>query len=679
MPTPAETSESSDVLSDKQTWLKRGSTTSTVPGATSVRPSTDTRTPTNPNPDDDGRGGGSSFTNAKGRMSTSSRGGGGGGGQRTTNRHGGGATNPTNTKQQATKNTYNNSLSNKDGTVFGIRPDPSTAIKTSIFRERNKPTFQQPNDNGDKEYDDYDDKDYSHDKNFSPTMQREDSESGWSNFSGHLPMTRPVGRNTTSVPPKQDRDSFPFVDPTSSESPPAPSDPISIQEQNASSDMEDKDQSNDMGLHPVTEATLVDPTERENEAERIRQETLHEVQSKTVRAQVVDETAQRKRVVRLAIGCACVFVIVVVVTAVSLVRMNDGGDFMPSRAEAINTAVEQEFGSEGINDESSSQYMAINWMAVNDTLLEFPLETEAERRAFRQRYAMCVLAFATNIDTWVRETDWLEPVDECTWSGLTCNDNRELVAISTRKCISFFVSKCYSIVISFPILFLAFGLLANRNLTGTLPTELGTLSLLRYMFIYDNPGLEGSIPPELGNATSLELFHAQDCSLTGTIPDEFSKLSSLQKLVLAGNKFSGTLPLTMVRMLSAVEIDLSRNNFTGPVLPTLWRQQKLQVLLLNDNSFTGPLSPNFGDLALLERLEIQNNFLTGDLPTQLGNLRALEVLRTYGNSIDATEVPDEVCSLRRDLPLPGLQVLEMDCTEPCRCCTSCQNTSVYIN
>eukprot|EP00977_Amphora_coffeiformis_P001174 scaffold244_cov172-Amphora_coffeaeformis.AAC.27 len=441
----AEPSESLDVLSDKQTWLERRSkSAATVPGATSIRNSTRGSTRTS------GQGGSLSFASSKDRSIISSRG--GGEPQRATNRQ-----SPTSAGARALhhKNKHNisNSItSNNDEVMLGAPLDPTVTVKTSIYRQ-SKPNVQQPpfvegnDDDGGEDYDngDYSDDYYNDDyynDDITPTIQREDSEPGWSHFSGDLPMiTRSAaGRIPMSVPPQPGRDSFPLVDSTSSESISALNDHITIMEQgNTSSDMDDdKDGSNNTRLHSVTEATLVDPTEREYEAERIRQETLQEVQSKTVRAQIVDDEAERKRSIRMVAGLVCVFAIAVIVavpTAVTLVRKNNDEIFQPTRFEAVNAAVEQEFGSDYLYDESSPQYVAVDWITVNDTLLEFPLETEAERRAFRQRYAICVLAFSTNIDTWVRETDWLEPVDECTWSGITCNDNRELVAINTRECI----------------------------------------------------------------------------------------------------------------------------------------------------------------------------------------------------------------------------------------------------
>jgi Leucine-rich repeat (LRR) protein len=163
--------------------------------------------------------------------------------------------------------------------------------------------------------------------------------------------------------------------------------------------------------------------------------------------------------------------------------------------------------------------------------------------------------------------------------------------------------------------------------------------------------------------------------LTGSIPTQIGGLTSLERLDLSHNGLVDNLPVEMVgKMLNLEEVNLSYNFLNGPVLPKFWHLQRLRVLLLNDNSFTGALSPNLGDLAFLERLEVQNNLLTGVLPTQLGNLGSLQSLRTFGNSMNTTAVPDEICDLRRDPPYHGLQILEMDCVSLCRCCTPCQES-----
>jgi hypothetical protein len=190
----------------------------------------------------------------------------------------------------------------------------------------------------------------------------------------------------------------------------------------------------DAATHTVTQATLVDPEEQERQAEKIRKQAMNEFQSTAVRAQVLDETEERKRRRRTILCFAAILVIVIAVAVsviVTLVGKDD--DEILTRIQIITVTVEDRYGKGVLDDEFSAQYEALDWMAVNDTYLELPLETEKDLRLFHQRWVMCVLAFSTGIDTWTREDAWLDPVDECTWSGITCDANGDLVAVNTRK------------------------------------------------------------------------------------------------------------------------------------------------------------------------------------------------------------------------------------------------------
>ena len=59
--------------------------------------------------------------------------------------------------------------------------------------------------------------------------------------------------------------------------------------------------------------------------------------------------------------------------------------------------------------------------------------------------------------------------------------------------------------------------LGNNGLTGSIPSELGSLSNLTDLLLYDN-SLTGSIPPELGNLSNLRSLELAVNSLTGRIP-----------------------------------------------------------------------------------------------------------------------------------------------------------------
>ena len=66
--------------------------------------------------------------------------------------------------------------------------------------------------------------------------------------------------------------------------------------------------------------------------------------------------------------------------------------------------------------------------------------------------------------------------------------------------------------------------LANNQLTGTIPTELGNLANLWFLDLSDNQ-LTGSIPPELGDLSSLTRLSLANNQLTGSIPQSFTHLT----------------------------------------------------------------------------------------------------------------------------------------------------------
>jgi Leucine-rich repeat (LRR) protein len=118
------------------------------------------------------------------------------------------------------------------------------------------------------------------------------------------------------------------------------------------------------------------------------------------------------------------------------------------------------------------------------------------------------------------------------------------------------VSSCYtrSFVLNYIISLHAFTYkiieelsLGSNFLTGTIPTELGTLSNLIVLNIGRNT-LEGTIPSEIGQITTLRdiLFYFND--LTQNIPIEFAMLSNLRNLLVEGNLLSGEVPLEVCQL-----------------------------------------------------------------------------------------------------------------------------------
>ncbi|KAI6705403.1 hypothetical protein NL676_008365 [Syzygium grande] len=102
--------------------------------------------------------------------------------------------------------------------------------------------------------------------------------------------------------------------------------------------------------------------------------------------------------------------------------------------------------------------------------------------------------------------------------------------------------------------------LTGFSLEGLLAPELGKLSQLRSLILYQNH-FSGAIPGEIGDLTMLELLDLRGNNLTGTIPAEISKMVSLRFLLLGGNKLERTILMRLeeLNVLSKMQSD---ENFT---------------------------------------------------------------------------------------------------------------------
>ena len=148
---------------------------------------------------------------------------------------------------------------------------------------------------------------------------------------------------------------------------------------------------------------------------------------------------------------------------------------------------------------------------------------------------------------WTQKTNWMSQNDVCTWQNVQCVggvpngldlDNRNLQGTLPTQ-LAFLGEGGGSI---------NFELEKNSGLVGYLPTELAsmTLSGLHRIFL-DNTQISGTIPTEYGRITAGQGFQWNWYSMpkvSGTLPD-FSKLQATTggiHLYFPGMKLSGTLP-----------------------------------------------------------------------------------------------------------------------------------------
>jgi len=85
--------------------------------------------------------------------------------------------------------------------------------------------------------------------------------------------------------------------------------------------------------------------------------------------------------------------------------------------------------------------------------------------------------------------------------------------------------------------------------------------------LYQN-NLTGSIPPSLGNLTSLQELKLEKNAFSGSIPSSLGNLKALRFLKLNENMLTGTVPLEVLSLAivgNLTELNIARNNMDGTV------------------------------------------------------------------------------------------------------------------
>lgn len=157
-------------------------------------------------------------------------------------------------------------------------------------------------------------------------------------------------------------------------------------------------------------------------------------------------------------------------------------------------------------------------------------------------------------------------------------------------------------------------------------------------WLAENPGLTGSLPPEIGNLPNLQEFLLDcgavaigavpyECTNRISLPVELGELTQLRSLTLANDQVT-TLPFDLVKLVNLQDLDLHNNQFTR-VPAGLDQITTLQALYLRGNQLTN-VSSALGTLINLQWLDLSSNQLT-TVPAELGNLTKLEGLLLGAN------------------------------------------------
>jgi Leucine-rich repeat (LRR) protein len=170
---------------------------------------------------------------------------------------------------------------------------------------------------------------------------------------------------------------------------------------------------------------------------------------------------------------------------------------------------------------------------------------------------------------------------------------------------------------------------------------------------------------ESGRVVGLDLSR---CGLDGNIPPEIGNMDQLKSLTLgwtlsAGERMGyvyGPIPTEIGNLLNLEHLDLSGNTareddwrsgpmlIRGPIPSSIGNLTKLKYLdlsyLPNDEGFdpigfiNGNIPPEIGNLINLTHLNLSSQSLAGDLPAELGNLAKLKLLSLVSNDFSG-EIP----------------------------------------
>ncbi|KAF2321883.1 hypothetical protein GH714_003424 [Hevea brasiliensis] len=240
----------------------------------------------------------------------------------------------------------------------------------------------------------------------------------------------------------------------------------------------------------------------------------------------------------------------------------------------------------------------------------------------------------------------------CRWDGVQCDNNdRVIIIYLDRKNLSGTLPFEISTLTKLEHLSLQ-----HNKLSGSLPS-LANLTLLRVLFIGDNKftsiphdffeglvrlqtfdiSFNADLAPWFLSSTitqcgRLVYFDAGSANIMGTIPDIFASLPSLRSLYLSDNNLTGTLPASLANPgIEFLHLNNQKIGLSGTI-HVLSSMTRLRSVFLQNNQFAGPI-PDFSKCQNLAKLKLSDNLFTGIVPTSLVLLTNLKAVILSNNKL----------------------------------------------
>ncbi|GAB2213304.1 hypothetical protein Drorol1_Dr00020825, partial [Drosera rotundifolia] len=156
--------------------------------------------------------------------------------------------------------------------------------------------------------------------------------------------------------------------------------------------------------------------------------------------------------------------------------------------------------------------------------------------------------------------------------------------------------------------------LGNNSIRGPLPVPPPSL----VVFDMEENALEGEIPTNICNATTLKILNVGGNSLGGKIPPCLFNLSNnLASLWLGYNSLHGTIPDAFTSSCTMKWFDLGGNQLEGALPRSLANCSSLEVLTLQGNNIVDTFPIWLNGLPELQVIDLSSNKLHGPLPLEV--------------------------------------------------------------
>jgi hypothetical protein len=157
-------------------------------------------------------------------------------------------------------------------------------------------------------------------------------------------------------------------------------------------------------------------------------------------------------------------------------------------------------------------------------------------------YAVTTLFFSTGGTFWTNNTRWKSGEPVCMWHGIECDGRGYIIAIDTPR----------------------------NNMGGFLPPEIGLLSP-RQVDQIDKKDDEDESQDSEDNAdartTGLQRINVSQNSIGGSIPPQVGFLTSLQVFLVNGNTFTGMIPNEISAWTEIQEVSFDGNSQLSGIIP----------------------------------------------------------------------------------------------------------------